>query len=206
MNLADAIAKYERVSKSVPRIMLRIHDQAFENFAKNFEKVGAKVLAATVDSEDAEAAQEFVRGFTAENLGLMMKFTVRGKKTDSTQQAPESGELTAKAVEDWVRAGYEDNPSDNTEGKMLDERDRDIDEVTYKMQQILLYSGNSPSAKQAHAITKYTPLIQKFMERHKIQNRNGWASIVLHAWMEYVAVVWPAIAKKNLHSLVMIGH
>lgn len=201
MLLKNVIAKYERVARGMPTAMKAAHTDAFAEYQSNFKRIALDALSAVIDEKENEVANLFAETFTAENAGLTMKFILR---------VPRSGEeltreVTAADVEAWVRAGAENNSTDNTEGKVFDARDGSVDEVVRKMQGILIYaSGNRLKEPQQAAREKYLPFIREFISRGGAAEQKIllWSKVIVRAWLNYVHVTWPGMARKHLSELL----
>lgn len=201
MLLKNVITKYERVAKEMPKAMKAAHAEAFAEYQANLQQVAFDALSAVIDEKEREAANRFVETFTAENTGVTMKFVLR---------APRSGEelnreITADDVEAWVRAGAENQPQDNRDGKVFDSRDASVDEVVRKMQGILIYaSGKKLGESQQAARNKYLPFIREFISRGGVTEAKIllWSKVIVCAWLNYVHVTWPNIARNHLRELL----
>jgi hypothetical protein len=201
--IKDVISKYSRFTRNLPRTMRQIHRASYEDFEHNLKRVALDALQANTDTEDREAVGLFVETFVASNAALAMSFMLR--RPDGTS-AMVTRELTSEDVAKWVREGFKNQSQDNRFGKIFDGRDQDVEKVVRKMQGILIYSKQADGSQSA-ARDKYLPLIREFLAMGVMTGPKiaQWSRIVLAAWLGYVSLVWPDIARSKIRAALRGG-
>lgn len=208
MNLSAVIAKYERVADGLPSAVKRIHGEAYVRYQIELKDVAKRALltaAGAIDEEQRSVIEQWVETFHGQYSSTAMTFMLESLVDASKVGVARDGlEVGAADVEDWVRTGAEESSEDNTDGKVFDSRDEDVDKVVRKMQGILVLEQDPKGGQQA-ARDKYLPLIQEFIAKRG--DRGGWVrefgpEIVLAAWLAHARETWPEMACAQLRAMV----
>lgn len=204
MSPSEFSAKYRRVSEALQSQSFGAGVNAdFESrYAVIFKSAAldAIIIRGDLKPAEMELAERFVETFTVENAGSVMKFIL------SNGERIQERDVTPEDIRKWVEAGFE-NPEndDNTLGKVLDGRDlAGADEVTRRMQGILLYSQGARGGKaQKDAQEKYLPLIKRFIAGNLNDERlEDWAKAIMKTWLKLGKTLYPHVGQEHLRRII----
>lgn len=201
MTISQTVTKYRGVLRDLPGMVKSAHAEASSRYTAELKPIALEALLAIGGEENRALIERWVETFHARYGQLATNFLLSQLSDDSVERGAGVG---AAQVEAWVRAGAEGNPEDNTEGKVFDGRDADVESVVRRMQGILIYEPD-PKGSQVSAREKYLPLIEQFLKNHG--QGSDWVrvygpEIVLEAWSNHIRATYPETMAARVQHLV----